>query len=229
MAWGLWGDLIKDKSSGSWYVDDGSEGGGVSTSSMDPCCDYLFMAGYGSKYVFVCVSVRVCVLISHGPHDRGIRGSVAFPSCAFHTVTTHTIHKTPWLHPPQRHKGSRREMGQIVSAEHVCLICGLWHIPFNWHSCFFSVLVWSCFLLGERRTGLWKQLTWSVDRNGPPEMAGIGELNLSSGVVMCNRKTRKHLSNLISSILFVLTAIFTIFLINFVQLPVRMINRITNK
>lgn len=98
----------------------------------------------------LCVCAPVCVPISHGPHDRGIRGSVAFPSCAFHTVTTHTIHKTPWLHPAQRHKGGRREMGQIVSGEHVCLICGLWHIPFNWHSCFFSVLLRSCFLLGKR-------------------------------------------------------------------------------
>lgn len=111
----------------------GGEEGGVSAGNMDLCCD-LFVHGC------VCASMFVCVLLSLLVHSsRGIRGSTAFPSCAFHTVTAHMSHKTVWLHLTYREeererKKERKRNELICGSYHVCVICGVQHIPFNWHN-----------------------------------------------------------------------------------------------
>lgn len=90
----------------------GGEEGGVSAGNMDLCCD-LFVHGC------VCASMFVCVLLSLLVHSSGgIRGSTAFPSCAFHTVTAHMSHKTVWFRLTYREEDREgkkdREIGLFV-------------------------------------------------------------------------------------------------------------------
>lgn len=98
-------------------------GRGVSAGSMDLCCDCLFTA----ECVHPCVCVCLCALICSGPqqqeHQR--KHGLSF-LCLSHC---HNTHKTLCLRPTY---GDTVKGGLLLaSAEHVCVICSIQHIPFN--------------------------------------------------------------------------------------------------
>lgn len=160
--------------------------GGVSAGSTGLCCDCLFVAACAS----------MCVFLSPLVHSsRSIRGSVAFPSCAIHTVTAHMSHKTLWLHPTYR-GGGQQERKDWVSrwVQNMCagfVACSTCHLI---DTVSFFCMVQACFWLREKNRDLRNSWCEWGGKSGLAAVEGTGTVGVQYGLVHSTGDPRKDTS-----------------------------------
>lgn len=159
--------LIKAKPRGSWSAGE-VEWEGVLVQAAWICV--VIVCSRLSVCIHVCVCV--CVLLSALVHSsRSIRGSTAFPSCAFHTVTTHIKLCVSVQRMETLWRG-----GCCWWVHSMCV----WFVAYSTYHLIdtisFFCLAQNCFLLGEKQGAIEgvieKQLRWVRRKKRPSSSRG---------------------------------------------------------